>query len=121
MQPLDVVFNKPFKVAVHRMTTDHVRETLDKYVAGSIGASERRILFTKWVSQAWEEVSTNHEIIIKAFKKCGISVPIDGSCDTEISVNGLDNYGVESDDDETDHFTGTDEDSVASDEYETEE
>ena len=33
-------------------------------------------LITKWVGQAWEEISEDKEMIIRSFNKCGISVPI---------------------------------------------
>ena len=42
------------------------------------------------------------EMIIRSFRKCGISVAIDGSEDSDININGLENYSVESDDDVTD-------------------
>ena len=57
IQPLDVSFNKPFKNAVERLATQHMQDNLDAYVKGELNASARRILFTKWVGQAWEEVS----------------------------------------------------------------
>ena len=33
-------------------------------------------LITKWVGQAWEEISEDKEMIIRSFNICGISVPI---------------------------------------------
>ena len=110
VQPVDVVFNKPFKAAIEKMTTIHLQENLNDYVTGKISASQRRILFTKWVGQAWEELSANKDMIVRSFEKCGISVPIDGSEDSTIKIEGLEDYtvGAESDDkvadDETDPF-----------------
>ena len=95
VQPLDVSFNKPFKSAVERLATQHLQDNLDTYVKGQINASERHILFTKWVGQTWEEVSANRDMVIRSFKKCGIAVPIDGSEDHEINIKGLDDYVVE--------------------------
>ena len=54
------------------------------------------------VHQAWEEVSTDKELIVRSFKKCGISVPIDGSEDDQIHIQGLEEYSVEEEDDDTD-------------------
>ena len=120
VQPVDVVFNAPFKAAVERQATMHLQENLDSYVQGKINASERRVLFTKWVGTAWEEVSSNMEMIIRSFRKCGIALAIDGSEDSAININGLENYSVESDDESSeergDEVTGEDTDDVISDE-----
>ena len=55
------------------------------------------MLLTKWVGQAWEEVSANKQMIKRTFRKCGISVPIDGSADDEIQLEGLADYTVQED------------------------
>ena len=100
IQPVDVVFNKPFKARVEKLATEHMQQNLDAYVRGEISASERRILFTKWVGEALETLSADKEMIIRSFKKCGISVAVDGSEDTEINIKGLEDYSVEEDDEE---------------------
>ena len=103
VQPVDVVFNAPFKAAIDTMANNHLQENLDDYVRGKISASERKILFTKWVGQAWEDISAKKDMIIRSFKKCGISVAIDGSEDTEINIGGLEDYEVgESEEEATD-------------------
>ena len=102
VQPVDVSFNKPFKSAVERQATQHMLENLDSYVYGRINASARRVLITKWVGQAWQEISADKEMVIRSFKKCGISVPIDGSEDDGIHIQGLDDYAVEDDVEYTD-------------------
>ena len=94
IQPVDVVFNAPFKAAIDAMANSHLQENLDDYVQGRISASDRRILFTKWVGKAWEEISGKKEMIIRSFKKCGISVDIDGSEDDQINIEGLENFEV---------------------------
>lgn len=71
---------------------------LTDYVQGKIGASARRVLFTKWVGYAWEEVSAKQEMVRRSFQKAGISLPIDGSEDELIHVEGIDGYRVESSD-----------------------
>ena len=95
VQPVDVVFNAPFKAAVEREATKHLQENLNSYVEGRINASEHRVLFTKWVGAAWEELLSKTEMIVRSFEKCGISVAPDGSEDGKINIIGL-----ESDDDE---------------------
>ena len=102
VQPLDVSFNKPFKAAVERLATAHMRDNLNAYVKGGFNAGARRVLFTKWVGQAWEEVSTNSEMVIRSFKKVGIALAVDGSEDNLINIKDLDNYKIESSDDESD-------------------
>ena len=62
-------------------------------------ASERRVLFTKWVGAVWE-LSSKTEMIVHSFEKCGISVVPDGSENEKININGLEDYNVESDDNE---------------------
>ena len=112
IQPLDVVINKPFKAIVKRLATQHMQERLDDYVNGTITAGERRILFTKWVGQAWEEMSLKKEMIKRSFIKAGIAVAIDGSQDDEINIEGLENYQVDLSDDESsdDLFSESDSD-----------
>ena len=51
----------------------------------------------KWVGQTWESI--HHELqhtIQQSFRKCGITVAIDGSEDHVINIRGLDNYRVHS-------------------------
>ena len=81
-----------------------MQENLDDYVRGKITASERRVLFTKWVGQAWEEVSAKKDMVQRSFMKTGIAMAIDGSQDEEINIEGLEKYQVNSDEDEDDPF-----------------
>ena len=111
IQPLDVSINAPFKVAVSHLANQHVMDNLEDYMHGSIPASERRVLFTKWVGQACDEVCANKEAIIRSFKKCGISVPIDGSKDELISIQDLEEYTVG--EDEEDDYLEENEDPFA--------
>ena len=64
VQPLDVVFNGPFKKAVDNLATAHVESHISSYVHGSFTASDRRILLTEWIGKAWEEVSANSDMIM---------------------------------------------------------
>jgi hypothetical protein len=79
-----------------------MQENLQGYVQGKFDASTRRILFTQWVGQAWEEVSADKEMAKRSFRKCGIAVVIDGSEDAEINIPGIEDYAVEDDDENTD-------------------
>jgi len=64
-----------------------LEENTDDYLYGNFTVSERRILLTKWIGQVWEEVAEN--MVIREFKKCGVSVSIDGSEDNEIHIEDL--------------------------------
>ncbi|KAG0133660.1 hypothetical protein HOY82DRAFT_538057 [Tuber indicum] len=51
----------------------------------------RRVLCTWAVGKAWKRFSTNQTHVIEwAFTAVGLSLPIDGSRDSEICVKGLD-------------------------------
>ena len=94
VQPVDVSFNRPFKSAVERFTSQHMQDYLQSYVQGKFDASSRRILFTRWVGQAWEEVSADREMVKRSFRKCGIVVAVDGSEDSKINISELEEYAV---------------------------
>ena len=92
IQPLDVCFNKPFKDAIKMQFEKYIDENLDKYKDNKFTASDRRILITKWVANAWAEIGTNADLTVRSFEKCGISLPLDGSLDKELNIEGLPDY-----------------------------
>ena len=47
VQPLDVVFNAPFKEVVDTIATAHMEAHVTDYLHGNFSASDRRILLTK--------------------------------------------------------------------------
>ena len=97
VQLLDVSFNAPFKKKVESTALQHMQDNLDRYLKGKITVGERRILLMKWVGEAWEELAKNKEMIVRSFKKCGISVATDGSEDFEVHLEGLEDYQVNRD------------------------
>jgi len=97
---LDVVFNGPFKRAIDELATAHLEKNINDYLHGNFTASERRILLTKWIGQVWEQVAANKDMVIRGFKKCAVSVTIDGSEDNEIHIKDLEDYDVKNDDDD---------------------
>ena len=109
MQPV-VTFNAPFKQAVEKEAMKHLHDNLDEYMRGTINASERRVLFTKWVGAAWDEVSANTDMVICSFEKCGISVSIDGSADDRINIANIENYTVDGDDEDEEATDASDDD-----------
>ena len=70
------------------------------------------------MGNAWEELSKNEDMIVRAFRKCGISVPIDGSEDGDINVKDVDDYVVGSDSDE--EFTDEEDPFLSGDEEDSE-
>ena len=44
-----------------------------------MNASQRRVLVTKWVGEAWSKVGKMKDSIIRSFKKCGLSATLVGS------------------------------------------
>lgn len=67
------------------------------------------MLFTKWVGHAWDKISSMRELIVRSFQKCGLSVPIDGSGDNQININGIGDYEVgDADSDTSDSDVATD-------------
>ena len=92
VQPLDVSFNKPFKDVVRQQFEKHLEENLQRYTEGKISASERRVLVTKWVGKVWTEVGSNRDMVVRSFKKCGISLSLDGSENGEIHIESIEEY-----------------------------
>ena len=92
VQPLDVSFNKPFKDVVRQQFEKHLEENLHQYTEGKISASERQVLVTKWVDKAWTEVGSNGDMVVQSFKKCGISLSLDGSKNGEIHIESIEEY-----------------------------
>jgi hypothetical protein len=54
-------------------------ERLEAWKSGKVTTSERRILFTKWLGDAWDHVcAEKSDMITKSFKKCGMFNDVDG-------------------------------------------
>ena len=92
VQPLDVSFNKPFNDVVKQQFEKHLEENLSRYTEGKISASERRILVTKWVGKARTEVGSNRDMVVRSFKKCGISLSLDSFENGEIHIGSIEEY-----------------------------
>ena len=64
-------------------------ENLDQYVDGKINASQWRVLMTKWVGEVWSKVGKIKDSVISSFKKCRLSVALDGSENNEVNIEGM--------------------------------
>ena len=92
VQVVVLLINKPFKDEVRSLFEDHLDKNLDQYVDGKINTSQRRVLMTKWVGKAWSKVGKMKDSIIRSFKKCGLSVALDGSENDEVNIECLSKY-----------------------------
>jgi len=97
VQPLDVSVNRPFKDILKQVIDDEVdlAERQPTPAAGKkdwqSAASKMRVMMTKCVGEAWEIFNREkRDVVIRSFRCLGIALPIDGSCDNEISIKGLD-------------------------------
>ena len=104
IQPLDVCINKPFKEAGKRQDEAHMSENLQLYTEGKLTASDRRVLLTKWVGKAWQEVNQSKDSIIRSFKKSRISLDLSGSEDDDINIEGIPYYKMQSADEDLVEF-----------------
>ena len=78
LQPLDVSINKSFKTYLQKLWNTWMVSGEEFTKSGAMkrpGLS----LVVQWVKEAWESISD--DIIIRSFKKCGISNAMDGTED----------------------------------------
>ena len=91
----------PFKHLIDDLaTSNYVGENLDDDVHGNFSAKQSRMLLATWIGKAWEKTFGNRHMVVRGFRKCGISLAIDGSKD-DINIKGIENYQVDSGDDDS--------------------
>ena len=62
-------------------------KNMDAFLKGNGTAFDQRVLFAKWVGLAWQDVCRYlKETVVRSCVKCGITLPIDGSRDSEINI-----------------------------------
>ena len=96
VQPLDFVFNKPFKDRTRRLFEQHIDENLVNYTEGKINPSQRRVLMTKLVGTAWSDMSKREDMISRSFKKCGIFLALDRNKNPDLNIKVLEDYEMPS-------------------------
>ena len=74
-----------------------IGQQLDKYLEkkdnSSLSASERRLLITHWLSDAWERITHDYpDYRRKLFQKTGLLMTADGSDDVLIKPEGFTDY-----------------------------
>ena len=83
-------------------------------MTGQVTAGDQCVLFTKWVGMVWKETSCQlKDTVIHSFVKCRFSLPIFGSRDSEINIDGLPDYcmGESANIEEIKFFTDSEEES----------
>jgi len=90
VQPLDISVNKPFKELVRELTDEKIfeLESIDQFERWTVG--DRRVVTTFCVGDAFYQFHQEKgEIIRRAFRKVGLSLPVDGSSDSELDIKGF--------------------------------
>lgn len=82
VQPADVSWNKPFKIAYKAKYNEWMISGEKSYTTAGNVRAPSKLLCVQWVKDAWESVTC--EIVTRSFIACGISVKTDGTDDTEI-------------------------------------
>ena len=76
----------------------HIEDLAEQYinknerdlVEGKYSVSQRRVLLTKWVGQAWEDIyAQDSDMIRQAFVQVRLGLPINGSRDHEIKIKNF--------------------------------
>ena len=79
LQPLDVSINKPFKTYLRKLWNTWMVSDEKEFTKSGAMKRPGLSLVVQWVKEAWESIS--EDIIIKSFKKCGISNAMNGTED----------------------------------------
>lgn len=79
LQPLDVSLNKPFKNEIRKSWTDWMLNGEKELTKGGSLKRPSLPLVVGWVKNAWDSIKP--EMVVKSFKKCGISNAMDGTED----------------------------------------
>ena len=92
VQLLDVSINRPFKDLLKQAIDDEWdrRDLARDDIEGDSAVGEMRVMMTRCVAEAWETFCRERrEVVIRSFHELGLSLPLNGSCDGELSIKGL--------------------------------
>ena len=71
-------------------------KNLHSYTQGKLTASEKRVLLTKWVGAAWQEMNRCKDTTVRSFKKCGISLDLNDMEIDAVNIEGVPDYKMPS-------------------------
>jgi hypothetical protein len=87
IQVCDTTVNHALKSRIEELADIYIDQNEREWVEGKYSISDRRVLLTKWVGQAWQDMHQEDSDMIRgAFEKVGLGLPIDGSQDHKISI-----------------------------------
>jgi len=90
VQPLDVSINKPFKEIMRELTDTAIFEAESAEAFHRWSVRDRRILTTSCVGDAYYRFHLSKgDLIRRVFRKVGLSLPANGSCDAELDIKGF--------------------------------
>ena len=79
LQPLDVCINKPFKERLEKIWSMWMINDDHIFTKGGKMKRVEIDVICSWIKCAWDDIP--EEMIIKSFKKCGITNALDGTED----------------------------------------
>jgi hypothetical protein len=87
IQVCDTAINKALKDRIEELADIYIDQNEERRVEGKFTIGDRRVLLTKWVGQAWEEMhQEDGDMIRQAFEQVGLGLPVDGSQDQKIKI-----------------------------------
>jgi DDE superfamily endonuclease len=87
VQVCDTVINRSLKARIEELADQYIDKNEREWVEGKYTVSQRRVLLTRWVGQAWDDMhAKDSDMIRQAFVQVGLGLPIDGSRDSEIKI-----------------------------------
>jgi hypothetical protein len=90
VQPLDTAVNHIFKDYISDLLDREMERNLTLWKSGRFTIEDRWVLMTWIVGEAWDWLHREKsQLIIKAFRQVGITLPVDGSIDAELKIKGL--------------------------------
>ncbi|KAF8423553.1 hypothetical protein EV426DRAFT_717374 [Tirmania nivea] len=90
VQLLDVTVNKFIKAILWEIVDEEMDQEPQKWLNNGFSVGDRCICMIKCVAEVWDILHRDHAFNIQSsFCKVGLSLPIDGNCDNELSVKNM--------------------------------
>jgi hypothetical protein len=90
VQVLDGFCNRKIKELISELEEIHYDLYEDQWKSGRFSVSDRRVLLTEWVLEAYNTLHERYgHLIVKAFEQVGLSLNPDGSKDWKLKIRDL--------------------------------